>query len=173
MKITSVLLTVAVTVILQLALARYTVGGRWVFDVVLVGVVYAALNWGPAGGIVAGTVGGLIQDVLSDDIVGTGGLVKTLVGFTAGFIGEQFVVARPGARVAILAGGSLIHRVLLIALHATLDHHWPVFPWTAILGETAVNSIFGLIAFQLGETMPAFRSRTRQNRRAGLRRREW
>ena len=37
-----------------------------------------------------------MQDVLSADIVGIGGLAKTLVGFAAGVLGTQFVVARPG-----------------------------------------------------------------------------
>ena len=64
MKLAAVVATVAVAVVLQLALARYMVGGRWLFDIVLVGVVYAALNWGPAVGMLTGTTGGLIQDAL-------------------------------------------------------------------------------------------------------------
>ena len=52
-------------VVLQVTLARYTVGGRWVFDLVLVGVVYAALLWGPVAGMLAGTIGGLLQDWLA------------------------------------------------------------------------------------------------------------
>src|SRR5205085_11055324 len=73
MKSAGVLLTIIVSVILQVTLARYTVGGRWVFDFVLVGVVFAGLQWGPASGIVGGTVGGLLQDVLAGQIVGVGG----------------------------------------------------------------------------------------------------
>jgi rod shape-determining protein MreD len=172
-KFTAVLATVAISVVLQLGLARYTVGGKWLFDIVLVGVVYAALNWGPIAGMVTGTVGGLIQDVLSDDVVGTGGLVKTLIGFGAGFIGAQFVVARPTARVMILAGASVLHRILVIALHALIDQHWPIMPWPAVFGETLVNAVFGLVAFQAGETVPALRSRTRQSRRTTFRRRDW
>ena len=42
MKLTSVLLTILVALILQVTLARYMVGGRWVFDLVLVGVIFAA-----------------------------------------------------------------------------------------------------------------------------------
>ena len=95
MKLTSVLVTVLVAVVLQVTLARYTVGGRWVFDLVLVGVVYAALLWGPVAGMLAGTIGGLLQDVLAGDVVGVGGLAKTLVGFAAGVVGTQFVLVRP------------------------------------------------------------------------------
>ena len=57
MRVTWVLVTVFVAVTLQVTLARYAVGGRWVFDFVLVGVVYAALQWGRVAGMLAGTVG--------------------------------------------------------------------------------------------------------------------
>ena len=89
----AVLLSVVVAVILQVALARYAVGGRWVFDLVLVGVAFAALQGGAITGMMAGTAGGLLQDVLSGGIVGVGGLAKTVVGCLAGVVGTQFVVA--------------------------------------------------------------------------------
>jgi rod shape-determining protein MreD len=172
-KLAAVVATVAVAVLLQLALARYMVGGRWLFDVVLVGVVYAALSWGPVAGMLTGTVGGLIQDALSNDVVGVGGLAKTLVGFVTGLVGAQFVVARPIARVAILAGASVVHRMLLIGFHALIDQHWPVLPGAAILAETLANSAFGLIAFQGSEKVAGAVSRGSRNRRSGLKRREW
>ena len=98
MKAMGLLLTIVVSVVLQVTLARYTVGGRWVFDFVLVGVVFAGLQWGPVAGLFGGTIGGLLQDVLSGQIVGVGGLAKTIVGFAAGVIGTQFVLTRPQAR---------------------------------------------------------------------------
>ncbi len=173
MKLTAILATVAVAVVLQVALAHFTVGGHWLFDIVLVGVVYAALSWGPVAGMLTGTAGGLIQDALSNDVVGVGGLAKTLVGFVTGLVGVQFVVARPIARVALLAAASIIHRILLIGFHALIDQHWPLLPGGAILGETLANSVFGLIAFQASESLPGAVARGRQNRRAGLRRRQW
>jgi rod shape-determining protein MreD len=172
MKITAVLITMGIAVALQLALARYTVGGRWIFDIVLVGVVFAALNWGPVAGMLAGSAGGLAQDLLSNDVVGTGGLVKTIIGFVVGTLGAQFVVARPAGRVALLAAASVLHRVLLIGLIALIDQRWPPVSEGAILGETLLNSVCGLIAFQLGESLPNLASR-RSSRRSGFRRREW
>lgn len=171
MKATSVLLTVIIAVTLQLMLARYTVGGRWLFDLVLIGVVYAALKWGPVAGMLTGTCGGLIQDVLSTDIVGTGGLAKTIVGFTAGVLGAQFVVARPGGRVLVVAGASVVHRLTILGLQALIDQHWSGLPWTAILVETGLNSVCGLVAFQASEAWPAFWNRNRQATRTGIRRR--
>lgn len=173
MKIAAVLVTMAIAVALQLALARYTVGGRWPFDLVLVGVVYCALSWGPVAGMWAGSVGGLVQDMLSNDVVGTGGLSKTLVGFASGAIGLQFVVARPSARAALLAAASIVHRLLLIGLHGMIDREWPAVSSASLLSETFLNAICGLLAFQLTESLPGIVSRGRDARRSGLRRRQW
>jgi rod shape-determining protein MreD len=172
-KATSVLLTVAIAVTLQLMLARYTVGGTWLFDLVLVGVVYAALTWGPVAGMLAGTCGGLIQDVLSNDIVGTGGLAKTIIGFTTGALGAQFVVVRPAPRLLLFAGASFLHRLTILGLHALVDQHWPGMPWAAMLGETGLNSVCGLVAFRASDGWPGLWNKGREARRSGLKRREW
>lgn len=173
MKATAALVTMAVAVALQLALARYTVGGRWPVDIVLVGVVYAALNWGPLAGMLAGSAGGLVQDMLSNDVVGTGGLAKTLIGFASGAVGTQFDVARPLGRAGLLAGASLVHRLMLIGLHSLIDQRWAAVSGTALLAETLLNSVCGLVAFQLAESLPGVMSRGRHSRRSGLKRREW
>lgn len=173
MRATSVLVTVLISVVVQLTLARYTVGGRWLFDLVLVGVVYAALNWGPVAGMLAGTAGGLIQDALSDDLVGIGGLAKTVVGFVGGVVGAQFVVARPAARTLLVAAASILHRLMIVGLHGLIDQKWPGIPWPAILGETALNSLVGLVVFQATESLPGALARGRQSRRSGLRKRQW
>ena len=179
MRLARVLVTVVVAVVLQVTLARFTVGGRWVFDLVLVGVVYAALLWGPVAGMLAGTIGGLLQDVLSTTIVGVGGLSKTLVGCAAGVIGTQFVLVRPRARLLIVAAATVAHRLVIVALYALIDSsqqptwHWSGVPWAAILAETAINSVAGLIAFQASEALPAAVARGRMSRRSSLSRRTW
>jgi rod shape-determining protein MreD len=173
-----VLVTVFVAVLLQVTLARFTVGGRWVFDLVLVGVVYAALQWGPVAGMVTGTIGGLLQDLLSTGIVGVGGLTKTLVGCAAGVIGTQFVLVKPRARVIVVAGATVVHRLLLIVFYAVIDSskptfHWSGVSWTAILAETAINSVCAFVAFQASEGLPGVIARGRMSRRSSLSRRSW
>ena len=111
-KLTAVVTAVLAAVILQVTLARYTVGGRWAFDLVLVGVIYVALRWEAVAGMIAGTVGGLLQDMLSGGIIGVGGLAKTLAGFAAGVIGTQLVSAKPQARAVIVAGATVLHRLV-------------------------------------------------------------
>jgi rod shape-determining protein MreD len=173
MKLMSVVATIVVAVVLQVTFARYMVGGRWVFDLVLVGVLYASLQWGPVAGMMAGTLGGLTQDVLSNSIVGVGGLVKTVVGFAAGALGSQFVVVRPQARMVIVAISTLVHRVLLYGIAGLIALEWPALSWSALLWETAINSLCAVIAFHLAEAAPGVMARGRASRRSSLSRRQW
>ncbi|HVT48005.1 MAG TPA: rod shape-determining protein MreD [Vicinamibacterales bacterium] len=173
MKLTAIVATVVVAALLQVALARYTAGGRLVFDFVLVGVVFAALQWGPVAGILGGTIGGLLQDVLAGGIVGVGGLAKTIVGCGAGVIGAQFVLVRPSARMIIVAGATLVHRLIVFGLLALIDQHWPGLPVGAMLAETAVNAIIGLVAFHAAGVVPGLVARQRASRRSTLSRRRW
>jgi rod shape-determining protein MreD len=173
MRVAGIALTVFVTLTLQVTFARFTVGGRWVFDLVLVGVVFAALLWGPVAGMLTGTFGGLIQDLLSGGVVGVGGLAKTLVGYAAGVVGAQFVLARPSARMLIVAVGSVVHRLALVGLNALIDQRWSGVPWTAILVEMLINSGIGLIVFQILEAVPGAIERGRMSRRSTFSRRNW
>ena len=75
--------------------------GTVAVDLVLVVVVYVALTSGPVTGLLAGTLGGLLQDALSSGVIGIGGLAKTVVGFLAGIIGTQFIVAQPLPRFVV------------------------------------------------------------------------
>jgi rod shape-determining protein MreD len=172
-KFTSVLATVTLAVLVQVTLARFTVGGSWVFDLVLVGVVFAGLQWGPAAGLVGGTLGGLLQDLLSGQIVGVSGLAKTLVGFGAGVIGSQFVLTRPHARSIIVAGSSLVHRLLMLGLTGLIAQQWPGVSWVDLLAETGLNTLAGFLIFQGTSALPGMVARQRANRRTSLSRRQW
>jgi rod shape-determining protein MreD len=172
-KLTSVLATVIVAVFLQVMLARYTVGGTLAFDLVLVGVVFAALQWGPAAGIMAGTVGGLMQDLLAGEIVGVGGLSKTVMGFLAGVVGTQFMLTQPHARVAVLAVTSVLHRLMMLTLDGLIDQQWPAVSWSAMLIETAINSGSAFVLFQATNALPGVIERQRMSRRSSFSRRQW
>ncbi len=173
MNIARVLLVVAVGLVLQMALARYAVGGRWAFDLVLVAVVYAGLAWGPIAGMWAGTAGGLIQDALSGDVIGVGGLAKTIAGLGAGVAGSQFVVSQASSRVATVVVVTVGHRLLLVSLLAIVDQRWSDISWTAMLVEIGVNGLAGLIAFKATELAPGAVRQSRQLRRSSLSKRRW
>ena len=168
MRFTSVVLTVVVALGLQMAVAQFTVGGRWTVDLVLVAVVFAGLQWGPPAGILAGTMGGLAEDLLSGGVVGVSALAKTLIGFFAGAIGTQFVLTAAQGRTVILAASSLVHRLLMLSLWGVIDQHWPGVSWTAMLTETALNSLFGVLLFHGVNALPGAVDRRRGGRRATM-----
>jgi rod shape-determining protein MreD len=172
-KTTGVFLSVIVAVLVQVALAKYAVGGRWVFDLVLVGVAFAALQGGAIAGMLAGTIGGLLQDVLSGGIVGVGGLAKTVVGCLAGAVGTQFVVARPSARAVIVAAATVAHRLVMVGLQALIDLQWIGVSWGSLLVETAVNAAAALVLFQAAQALPGVVARQRLRGRSSLSRRQW
>lgn len=173
MKITRVMAVVLGAVLLQVALARYAVGGRFVFDLVLVGVVFAALQSGAVAGMLAGTVGGLLLDVLSGGVVGLGGLVKTVVGYGAGVLGTQFVVAKAHARALIVAAATLVNGLMTVGLRAVIAQTWPSVAWTAMLEAIVINAIVGWLAFQVSESLPGAVARGRSRRRSAWGRRQW
>ena len=173
MRFTTVVAAVVVAVILQVALARYAVGGRWVFDLVLVGVTFAALQGGAVAGMLAGTLGGLLQDVLSGGIVGVGGLAKTVIGCLVGVVGTQFVLVRPSGRMLIVAVATVLHRLIVVGLQALIDLQWVAISWRAMLVETAINALVALVVFQAANALPGILVRQRMSRRSSLSRRQW
>lgn len=173
MRFPVVLATVVGAVFAQALLARYAVGGRPVFDLVLVGVVFVALRWDARAGLLGGTVGGVLQDVLSGGVAGVGGLAKTLVGGAAGGIGARFVITRPGARALLVAGASVAHRLVMVALTALIDQQWPALSPTDMLVETVVNTASAWLLFRAADGWPAIVERRRTRRQARWVRRNW
>ena len=160
-------------VILQVLFARYLIGGRIAFDFVLVGVVLVSLQAGAVGGMLAGTLGGLLQDVAAGGVVGIGGLLKTLVGFMTGAFGTQFVVAKPYARAMIVGAATIIHVFMAIGLQAVIGQHWPGIVWTSVLQEVAINAVAGYVALYLTDKVPGAMARNRSRQRSAWGRRQW
>jgi rod shape-determining protein MreD len=160
-------------VLLQVLCARYLIGGWIAFDLVLVGVVFVALQAGAVGGMLAGTLGGLLQDAASGGVVGIGGLLKTLVGFMTGAFGTQFVVAKPGARAMIVGAATIVHGFMALGLQAVIAQHWPGIVWTSILQEVGINAVAGYLAFYLADAVPGAMARNRSRQRSAWGRRQW
>jgi rod shape-determining protein MreD len=159
-KAAGIVLAVAVALALQTTLARY-VRGTVALDLVLVVVVYVALTSGPVTGLLTGTFAGLVQDALTLGVIGIGGLAKTLVGFLAGIIGTQFIVAQPLPRFFVFFGATLLHQIVFIGLNTLLDLRHFGAPYASVAGQAAGNAAVGVVAFQLVELLPGAVERRR------------
>jgi rod shape-determining protein MreD len=133
-------------------------------DLVLIVVVYIAIKSGPAMGLLAGTVAGLIQDSLSSGILGIGGLAKTIVGFIAGVLGSQFIVTAPLPRFMLLMMATALHAAIFMGLYTLLNLRQFPAPYSSIVGQAFGNALVGVVAFQVIEWFPGFLDRRRSGR---------
>jgi len=149
---------------LQTTLMRYLIGGRLAVDLVLVAVVYAALAAGPVSGMLTGTIAGLMQDALSLGVIGIGGLSKTIVGFLAGIVGRQFIVAHSVSRFVVFFLSTVLHAAIFMGLNQMLGLRRFENPYMIVLGQAAANAVVGTLAFQLAELLPGAVERRRLGR---------
>jgi rod shape-determining protein MreD len=159
-----VILAIAAALVLQSTLTRFLVRGTVAVDLVVVVVVYVALMSGPVTGLLAGTAAGLVQDALSTGVIGIGGLAKTVVGFLAGIVGTQFIVARPLPRFLVFFGATVLHQAITIGLGVVLGLRTLGSPYAGVAGQALGNAIVGVAAFQLGELLPGAVERRRTAR---------
>lgn len=167
MKAAGVLAAIALALALQTTLARFLVGGSAAVDLVLVAVVGVALTTGPVGGLLAGSIAGLIQDALGTGVIGIGGLAKSVVGFLAGAIGQQFIVTAALPRLVIFVAATLVHSALFMGMYVALTTFEFGSPWKAVTTQALGNALVGIVAFTMIESLPGMAER----RRAGRRRR--
>ena len=161
MKAAGVILAVVAALALQTTLARFVVRGAIAIDLVLVAVVFVALTSGPAAGLLAGAIAGLVQDALSSGLIGIGGLANTIVGFLAGVIGTQFIVSQPLPRFVVFFGATVVHAAVFMGLNTVLDRMHFGNPTAAVVGQSAANALVGVVAFQLVELLPGAVERRR------------
>ena len=161
MKAVGVLVAIALAIALQTTLARFLVGGTAALDLVLVVVVYVALTSGPMIGMLAG----IIQDALSSGVIGIGGLAKSLVGFAAGAIGQQFIVTAALPRLVMFVGATAAHAAVFMGLYVLLGLRSFPSPWAAILSQALGNAAVGVIAFTIIESFPGAVERRKLSRR--------
>lgn len=162
MRTAGVLIAVALALALQTTLARFVVGGSAAVDLVLVVVVYVSLTTGPVSGMFAGTVAGLVQDALSSGIIGIGGLAKSLVGFLAGMLGQQFIVTAALPRFVMFMAATLMHAVVFMGLYMLLGLRTFTSPYAAVLSQAVGNAIVGMVAFTIIESVPGMIERRKR-----------
>ena len=139
---------------LQTTLAWVVIRGTAAIDLVLIVVVYIALKSGPVAGLIGGTAAGLIQDALSNPILGIGGLAKTIVGFLSGVLATQFILNGPLPRLVLLVMATFLHAAIFMGLYVLLDLRQFPDPLPSVVGQALGNGFVGVVGFQLVEWLP-------------------
>lgn len=159
MRLLGVVAALAVALVVQTSLP-----GAAPVDLVLVVVVASALAFGPVTGLVAGTVGGLVQDALSSGILGMGGLAKTLVGFAAGTFATQFIVTAVVPRLLVFAAATAAHAALFMGLYTLLGLRSFPDPVTGVATQAVANAVIGVVGVRAVDAIPRMIERRRANR---------
>lgn len=159
--VVGVLIAIALAIALQTTLARFLVGGSAAVDLVLVAVVYVALTTGPVGGMLAGSLAGLIQDTLSSGVIGIGGLAKAIVGFLAGAFGQHFIVTAALPRLVMFVAATAVHAAVFMGLYEVLGLRAFPSPWKAVTTQALGNALVGIVAFTIIESLPGMLERRR------------
>jgi rod shape-determining protein MreD len=168
-KTFGVLIAIALALALQTTLARFVAGGTTTVDFVLVAVVYVALTRGPVAGLLAGSIAGLIQDSLAatTGVIGIGGLAKSIVGFLAGVVGQQFIVTAALPRVVMFVASTALHAAVFMGLYIGLGLQDFPSPFASVASQALGNALVGLVAFSIIEWVPGAVERRRAGRRVG------
>jgi rod shape-determining protein MreD len=166
LKVAGAVAATLLALALQTTLSRFLTRGVIAVDLVVVVVVYVGLTSGAVTGLVLGTVAGLIQDALTPgySVIGIGGLAKTIVGFLAGVIGTQFIVAQPLPRFVVFFMGTLLHAVVFIGLYVILGLRSFSAPYAVLIGQALGNAVVGVVVFQIVEFLPGAVERRRGTR---------
>jgi cell shape-determining protein MreD len=170
-------LVIIVALALQTSLARFLTPGGGLVDLVFVAVVFIALSSGPTSGMIAGAIAGLSQDTLAASgsldviigagavstrsIIGIGSLAKTVVGFFAGIVGSQFIVARPLPRALVFFTATVAHAIIFVGLYRVIDRGYAQATVGAILSQAGANTLVGVLLFQIADFLPVFVDRRR------------
>ena len=133
-------------------------------DLVLVVVVWTALQFGPAAGLLTGAAAGLSQDVLSAGIIGVSGFSKTLVGFGAGAVGSQFIVTNAPTRFVVLVIGAVVNELVFLGLYAAIEQRGFDMPWRQAGARALATAVVGIVLMIASNAIPAFLMRRRLRR---------
>ena len=115
--------------------------------------------------MLAGSLAGLIQDQLSTGVLGIGGLAKSIVGFVAGALGQQFIVTAALPRLLMFVGATAAYQAIFMGLYVVLGLRSFPSPWKAIATQALGNALVGMIAFTIIEALPGVMERRRIGRR--------
>ena len=159
---------VAMTLAMQTTMDRFLAGRTIAVDLVLVSIVYVALTRGPAGGLLTGCFAGLIQDALTSGVIGIGGIAKTIVGFLAGAIGQQFIITAAVPRMVMFVAATALHAAIFMGLYQAIGRGSFQASVASVGVQALANAVVGMLAFIVIEGLPVAMERRRLSRRPRL-----
>jgi rod shape-determining protein MreD len=139
--------------IFHLTFLRYISLGNISPDLLIILCVWISLSEGRLVGIFAGFIIGLFYDFMSQDIIGSNALVKTIVAFIAGFFyveekTDQIIKSYMFLVIIILA--ALVHNLIYYLFHIDLSSDF-IYQYFMVYGvaSSIYTTFYGLFAMLL------------------------
>lgn len=115
------LLLIVVAVALQATWVE-AIGVRGVMpDLMLLLVVYFAVNDGDERAMLTGALGGVFQDVVTDKVLGHHVLCYVVVAFVVGRVGERLITDHPAVKVGLVFLSGIVMGLLFVAIGYVQD----------------------------------------------------
>lgn len=135
------------------ALLLHLVGARWIpewslaVDLMLLVVVFNALDGNTMSGLLGGLLAGWVTDALTGQAFGLFGLVDTIIGYSAAFAVQRIVIQRPAGAALLFSLAAACQQGLVLALSLLLlsTPEIPPYPW--LLVKAAITGILGGVLF--------------------------
>lgn len=140
-RIFSDVLLLGGALVLQQTLARWMAFGTVRPDLMLIALTAVALRRGPVGGLYAGLLLGLVQDVYAVATLGANVLAKSLVGYGLGFFEERVMKVMAATRMLLLAAALLVHDVVF---YAAAGYRGGAF-WESLFLQSLPSAVYTLV----------------------------
>ena len=123
-------------------------------DLFSIFAVYIALTRPQRPAMVLGAGAGLVQDALTDAVLGLNGFKKTLLAYLVGTLGSLFMLNQTVPRFGILFASAFFDPLTELGLSLAMGQHF-VFPGPWELFQRGLGSgVVGLLAFWLAARIP-------------------
>lgn len=118
-------------------------------DLMLIVVVFNALDGSTPAGMIGGLAAGWATDALVGPVFGIFGLVDTIIGYGAAYAVQRIVIQRPAGAALFFALAVACQQGLVLALSLLLlsDPEIPAYHWLVI--KAGATGLLGAIVFYL------------------------
>lgn len=113
---------------------------RVVPDLTLLVVLYFAMNYGEERAMLTGAIGGIINDIASNETLGFYVLCHVVIGYAAARVSARLITEHPAAKATLVFCASIMFGLLDIAVRYVLDPSIPAL--NTIIAKVVPGSFY-------------------------------
>jgi rod shape-determining protein MreD len=150
MKPFHLVVTILAFLVMQLALAQRISLGPITPDFLILGVVFLALHRGAIAGSIVGFCIGFVQDLFNPGFLGLNAMVKSILGFTIGKVGQKTFPENAPFLFVLFFAAAFGHDAVYLVFFK-----WPAVGgalaqmFTTSLGSAVYTAVIGVAAHRL------------------------